>query len=896
MADTEVTTTKKPEPAAAKGEDSLAPVKRDRRLHIPLRHIRAIVFVSLSLIILSGPLVYNCRKFDDPHLHQLIGNTYDPERRSIRQNLGKGKEVFTLLAESVIAMPDDFYSFDRVITRIATDTHRLQRDLRGLIYLAGQPDHTHAVIKVAAKIEAIGSSLESRTLLLNDLVRLRTLLNQTEGEDTGQKCNDVPHGEPDEQESINLTREFLRTMRTPPKGAPATEFSTGKVIDVSSPTEHASENTVAQIYRHLTWRRMELLDLIDKTLWPQQESAPSTAERACDAAPRVKLRMAHALALQRIGNGLSKASYWVSLALACLVALFWYRMWVGRQYALGRGRWRAQLVFYVFIVLQIYNVILVGAYQPNAGRIEEDAISTKTASLRDAYKTATQEIYHRLEQEQHFYILKFTMIGSLLAVFFRFLLSSSDEKENPSPKGDKSVARTRPSSKLRNPRDAIDRLRESKIAAFFFWAAVIINCILDTRLRYNAIICNALGRWIRTLESSVEEYGVTGWETFFEQQAPISSSPLMQVAPTLLTTIVFVLTVVLFVAKEQSTVSLRGNNRDNLHPVNLVFGGIAFTTMGFSDLGQPGMPWEWAGPVLVWIMAGMVVLYLGPKVIHGRVFRRDEITDSLIGYAFPFHYFDFHNTPWWPEWSKGIGEGSKWEKIVAGVAGLGRYIWAYARYMVFWSLMRVGSYVPFPPLRRRLVKCVNRSLELKFIHLEVNQDPLLIDALVGTSDGNQNGMESMIWSLLYLQAGSHGLKRLKRGLRRLNVANNSSRLAASWLKEYAKDFVACHKAEKGDELWTLQFLNQLILDIDSKKPIPSKKVHYCRVHDYYDEHNPWVVFMWEIGQDNKDSDVVILSVKDVFSHQNGILRKGQAGGKSFHVDCVSAAQTLTAPA
>ena len=180
MADAEASPTTKPEPIPAKKEDTVAPVKRDaRRLGIPLRHTRAIVFVTLSVTILGLPLLYYWLKYNDPHVYQLTGSSHDLETRSIRENLGKGKEVFTLLAESVTAMPPGFYAFDRAITRIANDTHRLQRDLRGLVYLAGKPDQTHAVTQVAARIDGFASSLQTRTLLLDDLLCLRTLLNQT---------------------------------------------------------------------------------------------------------------------------------------------------------------------------------------------------------------------------------------------------------------------------------------------------------------------------------------------------------------------------------------------------------------------------------------------------------------------------------------------------------------------------------------------------------------------------------------------------------------------------------------------------------------------------------------------------------------------------------------------
>lgn len=437
----------------AKTEDTLAPVKRDvRRLfRLPLRHTRAAAFVSLSLLVLALPLVcaWYRYKYDSPHVYQLRGATHHVERTSIRENLGKGKEVFTLLAEAVTDMPPGFYAFDRAITRIANDTHRLHRDLRGLVYLAGKPHETHPVSRVAATLEGHASSLKSRTLLLDDLLRIRALLDLIVQTDAGAgQAPDEVLDQGLDQEAIDATRGFLRPAEQARK--PETDtgaVSVGESTETSGTAEDTASNTVAEIYRHFKWKRTELVELIEATLWPGQESKPDPEQ----VVPSVERCMSHALALQRMANWLSRVSWLVSLVLAGLVALFWYRMWVGRQYALGRSRWRALLVFYVFLVLQTYNVILVGAYQPDAGRLEEDTVSVKTASLKDAYKTATQEIYHRLEQEQHFYILKFTMIGALLAVFFRFLLSSGDEKDGSAANTEKPADGSRTGSKLRGP-------------------------------------------------------------------------------------------------------------------------------------------------------------------------------------------------------------------------------------------------------------------------------------------------------------------------------------------------------------------------------------------------------------------------------------------------------------
>jgi hypothetical protein len=561
-------------------------------------------------------------------------------------------------------------------------------------------------------------------------------------------------------------------------------------------------------------------------------------------------------------------------------------MWVGRQYALGRGRWRAQLTVYVFIALQFYNVVLLGAYQPEARLGDEEAVTIKSEFAREAYKTATQEIHHRLEQEQHFYILKFTMIGSLLAVFFRFLLSTDEEKQESKPTSEDASPEATPTEKKRaslwriSGKDAIDKLRGSKIAAFFFWAAVIINCIVDTRLRYNAVICTALGRWIRTLEASIEEHGMPGWETFFDQQALISSSPLMQIAPTLLTTIVFVLTVVLFIAKEQVNVTLRGNVHDKLHQVNLVFGGIAFVVMAFSALGQPGMVWEWAGPVLAWVATGIVVLILGPKTLQGRVFRRDEITDSLVGYAFPFHYFNLHNTPhivsrFWP----GNRTADKHGGIVRGTWRLLQFVLAYP--WAFVALVRVAGYFPAPRIRRALVRWVNYTLSLEFIHLEVSRDPQWNEIPRVTSDeGPPENPSTMVWSLLYLKAGPKGIERLREAAKTsLAEKTGSALFACCWWESHTKLIRRRQDGEgSNSDKFEVRNPEQLVAWTESAvmrarhaEYVPCAEVRYCRVHDHYDEHNPWLLLVCELaGKANQPTEVIVVSAKDLDSHSSEV--------------------------
>ena len=860
-------------------KESLSPKKRDSGfLGLPVRHWRTTLFVLLSILILALPLTILIFEYDGSAPLPLN----DEETASIGHRLGKGKEIFNLIAEAATSMPPGYPGFDEAVTRIVYEARRLQRELKGLAYLTGDPPQTQAAADLASRIEKVSASVQNRVTLAHDLLLLRAILCQTATEDEPSLCASHLCANNGCSNGIQSTAE-LKSTRQLLLGAQAEATSErlvplsllGNACEAGRSSEESRRVATAEIYRHFAWKRSEILRIIETTLQLDARESSSASSNAQTLDKGVQACIAHALTLQRVASGLSKASVWVSLALACLAALFWYRMWIGRQYALGRGRWRAQLVVYVFVVLQVYNIVLVGAYQPEATLPEEEAITAKTAFLKEAYKTATQEIHHRLEQEQHFYILKFTMIGSLLAVFFRFLLSSDDEKrEKQSPTDNVASRTTRPLHswpslrKYASPKDAIDKLRDSKIAAFFFWAAVIINCIVDTRLRYNGVICTALGRWIRTQEASIEEYGLTGWETFFDQQALISSSPLMQVAPTLLTTIVFVLTVVLFLAKEQANVSVRGNVRDNLHQVNLVFGGIAFLVMAFSALGQPGMPWEWSGPVLTWVLAGVVVLYLGPKGIQGRVFRRDEITDSLVGYAFPFHYFDFHNTLRLPFISPRT-TSSVFAQVLNGS-------WQWLKWIVCAPLIRVCSYAPVPGVRRALVKLVNKSLQLQFLHLELNNDPPLVDVLAGSSDLRHTGPHPLLWSLLYMRAGPPGRRRLKKGLG-LSLADDteSAKLVMRWLEGHT-DYI--RRLPTNPDVFEIRSPSKLASAYSGVNSyLECEDVRYCRVHDYYDEFNPWLLFVCELRSTSSESpgenttkDLIIFSAKDTDSHQMGV--------------------------
>jgi len=888
--------------------ERLAPVRRDHRfLWLPERYLRSVFFVILSVLALAAPIV----------LHFLKRPLLDADAVLYRRSReGKPAEIFQAIAELFYPHGTaSYHNLNDSIARLVHETHRYGRELKGLAFIHGDPEGLFHATTLAGELDRAAEQLDLRVYLECNIRKVRALLCLTAtaeelAQEHDQLCPQAPSPLPancpgDRGAGLSIETVAKLERESQDDGDAVPRYALRGLDGVAThPAPDVSEVSSKTLHKHLSWKRTELIrlaaSLSDSSNSGDRKASTGDSEEGSTNA----VLLARSRDVELLATTIRDSSSIVSIILACLAAAFWYRMWAGRRYALGRGRWRAQLVVYVFLVLQIYNVVLIGAYEQEPQNAVEQSLVAKTSFLIEAYKTATQEIHHRLEQEQHFYILKFTMIGSLLAVFFRFLLSSdgetkadvdADATETPARSQDvegcetqsetrePTAARGRQASRWSHLRrgwgakDAIDRLRESKIAAFFFWAAVVINCIIDTRLRYNAVICSALGKWIRTLEGTIEEHGLNGWETFFDQQAPISSSPLMQIAPTLLTTIVFVLTVVLFVAKERASISLRGNVQDDLRQVNLVFGSISFLVMAFSGLGRPSMPWAWLGPVVGWVAAGIALLFLGPKGVYGRVFRRDEITDDLLGYAFPFHYFDL-------------------DKRLLLIRRQGRHSmsrafavveWLGQRLLLMWLVLpwtgiRLLSYLPIPGLRRRLVEVVHRSLGVELIHLEINNDPPLGQFLSNLHDYPDEESPAWCWSLLYLKSADDGIERLKGvGSRQLGEKSESATLAREWLRRRL-DFIAIDSSTSDEFRFRVRRPSALLIGGgDGQGYVECANVFYCRVHDFYDEHNPWILFIavvdtWDEagGHRGKDQrkrwDVVVLSAKDGDTHRLGV--------------------------
>lgn len=871
----------------------------------PKRTVRAYLFTLFSAVTLLGVLCWQLRQQWAKLQHE---SPYDvvADAPMVADALGRGKEVFVLLAGAAVRSPENYEHFEDTVAKLSLKAGTFQREARILAFQSSSPPFSHLSSLYSAEMQALAGKLGHRMNVVCDSERLRTMLcgvlpdvSALQEQGLCAPTEDAAARKPDGRiqrggsavrctnasyatqvlsaEAMASVRDQLSAALVEPLGQPQPAvLAEGGVSEPGSPAEGEAagaavlgsnnpeggkrleavaplrrpRNMLAERSRHLNWQGYELLRLIRMLRQPAHapDGVAVGVNASADDVSALELNVKHARTVRRLARELHDCSPYVSIALALWVILFWHRIWVGRQYALGRGRLRGSVVVYVFLMLQIYNIILTSAYLSEPAQVTDEPLSAKTAFTMTTYSTAVQEIRYRLEQEQDFYILKFTMIGSLLAVFFRFLLSNDE------------------SSGGGRAKDAIDKLRASKIAAFFFWAAVIVNCIVDTRMRYNSVICIALGSWIRSLELALDEPALPGWETFFYQQAPISSSPLMQLAPTLLTTIVFVLTVVLFVCKERGDVTIRGHSSDSLEQVNLVFGSISFAIIAVSSLGVPGMVWQWCGPVLGWVLAGMLVLRWGPKALRNRVFRGAEITESVIGHAFPFHYIDMHST--WMPWPDNTGR-----------------LWACINRFTDFVFVSLGSYVPL--LRNFIVRKTREYLSIELKYLEESADPPLSAIVVQEEDGSlRPEAQARAWSVLYLLAGSRGRDRIKDGatVDMTSDQRPETQLVTRWLEGNGQFL---RRDSDGFRVWGPRWL----IRPNGKRVeyVSCKSISYSLIRDYYEKHNPWVLVVCELGWGSDEDKAegqrkseggkeltpfVLISFKDVENQA-----RGNAGGR-----------------
>jgi hypothetical protein len=144
------------------------------------------------------------------------------------------------------------------------------------------------------------------------------------------------------------------------------------------------------------------------------------------------------------------------------------------------------------------------------------------------YENAVKEIQSRLEQENLLFAVKFTFVGSLIAVFFYRYRENKSESQ----------------------KDVFVLLRESTLAAFLFWAAVITCGVIDCRIFFHVDIINTLGEWIRyhVEPATLTPQGITGWEHFVPRSNFFTSRlyGLLRLSVHLLTVILFVASILVF--------------------------------------------------------------------------------------------------------------------------------------------------------------------------------------------------------------------------------------------------------------------------------------------------------------------------------------------------------------
>jgi hypothetical protein len=122
--------------------------------------------------------------------------------------------------------------------------------------------------------------------------------------------------------------------------------------------------------------------------------------------------------------------------------------------------------------------------------------------LIEEYKNATHEIAIRLEQEHRLFALKFTLIGGILGLIFRYYPTHSEPPRGGASGGGGGEA-------------DLSALRTICLCS---WGAVFGCGLIDVRLQLNTRIITDIGAWIRNcLEAHLLPGPNVGWETYFSE-------------------------------------------------------------------------------------------------------------------------------------------------------------------------------------------------------------------------------------------------------------------------------------------------------------------------------------------------------------------------------------------
>jgi hypothetical protein len=120
----------------------------------------------------------------------------------------------------------------------------------------------------------------------------------------------------------------------------------------------------------------------------------------------------------------------------------------------------------------------------------------------EEYKNATHEIGMRLEQEHLLFALKFTLIGAILGLIFRYYPIRSEPPRGGASEGGGGEA----------------DLGVLRTICLCGWGAVVGCGLIDVRLQLNTRIITDIGAWIRNcLEAHLLPGPNVGWETYFSE-------------------------------------------------------------------------------------------------------------------------------------------------------------------------------------------------------------------------------------------------------------------------------------------------------------------------------------------------------------------------------------------
>ena len=257
------------------------------------------------------------------------------------------------------------------------------------------------------------------------------------------------------------------------------------------------------------------------------------------------------------------------------------------------------------------------AVHPEKAALDEGA----REFLKIQYGTAIGEIQKRLDSEQVLFGLKFTLIGAIMVALFglirRDLLAGEKTPgRDKAPDQEKAPARE-------TALPSIKALKESPIAAAFFWASVVVAAIIDARIQFNAAFIATLGTWIRTVEMTLlDPASQLGWEHFLTKHGLLgkASYPFVRMSWGLVTWLLFAVTVVIL----HPTTAGGDPGGSDTRKINRAFSLFAFGAFALSSLGfRPG-----SGDVivhaLVWAGLGGAAVYLAFEEPTGQGSAGDQ--------------------------------------------------------------------------------------------------------------------------------------------------------------------------------------------------------------------------------------------------------------------------------